>query len=78
MNLQNLVDYCQWQGIDIFENCSVPAPLDIEMVKNELHSTFASLTSEEQKFANIFLVDIESGKVKLSSYKPVSKDISRE
>ena len=36
MNLQNLVDYCQWQGIDIFENCSVPAPLDIEMVKNEI------------------------------------------
>lgn len=36
MNLQNLVDYCQWQGIDIFENCTVPAPLDIEMVKNEI------------------------------------------
>lgn len=36
MNLQNLVDYCKWQGIDIFENCTVPAPLNIEMVKNEI------------------------------------------
>lgn len=36
MNLQNLVDYCQFKGIDIFENCTVPAPLDIEMVKNEI------------------------------------------
>ena len=39
MNLQNLVDYCQWQGIDIFEDCTVPAPLDIEMVKNDWQGT---------------------------------------
>ena len=36
MNLQNLVDYCQYAGIDIFEGCTVPAPLDIDMVKNEI------------------------------------------
>lgn len=36
MNFQNLVDYCQWKEIDIFENCTVPAPLDISMVKNEI------------------------------------------
>lgn len=36
MNLQNLVDYCSWKGIDIFEDCTVPAPLDIEMVKSEI------------------------------------------
>lgn len=36
MNFQNLVDYCQWKQIDIFENCTVPAPLDISMVKNEI------------------------------------------
>ena len=44
-------------------------PDEIERVKNELHSTFASLTSEEQKFANIFLVDIESGKVHIEEGK---------
>ena len=44
-------------------------PDEIEKVKNELHSTFASLTSEEQKFANIFLVDIESGKVHIEEGK---------
>lgn len=36
MNLQNLVDYCKHIDIDIFEGCTVPAPLDITMVKNEI------------------------------------------
>lgn len=36
MNFQNLVDYCQWKQIDIFENCTVPQPFDIEKVKNEI------------------------------------------
>ena len=36
MNFQNLVDYCQWQNIDIFENCTVPAPLNMDYVKNEI------------------------------------------
>lgn len=36
MNLQNLVDYCEYKNIDIFEDCTVPAPLDITMVKNEI------------------------------------------
>lgn len=36
MNFQNLVDYCEASDIDIFEDCTVPAPLDITMVKNEI------------------------------------------
>ncbi len=36
MNLQNLVDYCKHIDIDIFDGCTVPAPLDIDMVKNEI------------------------------------------
>ena len=36
MNFQNLVDYCQWKNIDIFENCTVPAPLNMDYVKNEI------------------------------------------
>lgn len=43
---------------------------EIERVKSELHSTFASLTSEEQRFAKMFLVDIESGNVHIEEGKP--------
>lgn len=40
----------------------VPGTL-IEQAKAELHKTFAALTQEEQKYANIFLHDIERGEV---------------
>lgn len=40
----------------------VPGEL-LEQAKEELHKTFAALTQEEQKFANIFLHDIERGEV---------------
>lgn len=36
---------------------------NIEQAKAELHKTFAALTQEEQKYANIFLHDIERGDV---------------
>ena len=36
MNFQNLLDFCKIKQIDIFENCTVPAPLDIERVKSEI------------------------------------------
>lgn len=35
----------------------------INQALNELHKTFATLTQEEQKYANIFLHDIQSGNV---------------
>ena len=44
MNLQNLIDYCEWQGIDVFENCSVPAPININMVKSEIIKRCGLLT----------------------------------
>lgn len=34
---------------------------EIELIKNELHKSFAILSSEEQKYAKIILHDIESG-----------------
>ena len=40
-------------------------PEEFQNTLNELHKSFASLNQEEQKFANIFLHDIESGDVKL-------------
>ena len=35
-NLQNLMDFCKYHDIDIFEGCTVPAPLDIDRVKSQI------------------------------------------
>ena len=37
---------------------------DLEKAEAELHKTFATLTQEEQKYADVFLHDIQSGDVK--------------
>jgi len=37
---------------------------DIQKTVDELHKSFATLTQEEQKFANIFLNDVQRGDVK--------------
>jgi type I restriction enzyme R subunit len=42
---------------------------DAEAALNELHKTFASLTQDEQKYANIFLHDIQSGDVVVDTSK---------
>ena len=42
---------------------------DIEKAETELHKTFAMLTQEEQKYANIFLHDIQRGEVEITSEK---------
>lgn len=34
MTLQNVVDYLQIKGTDLFENCSVPEPINIDTVKD--------------------------------------------
>lgn len=36
MNFQSLLWYCEARDIDIFENCTVPSPLNIDMVKSEI------------------------------------------
>lgn len=36
MNFQSLLWYCEARDIDIFENCTVPSPLNIDMVKTEI------------------------------------------
>ena len=40
-----------------------------KQVIDELHKSFATLTQEEQKFANIFLNDVQSGNVQLTEGK---------
>lgn len=42
---------------------------ELQKAKNELHKTFATLSQEEQKFANIFLHDIQSGDVQVEEGK---------
>lgn len=42
---------------------------DLQKTLDELHKSFASLSQEEQKFANIFLHDVESGDAKLEQGK---------
>ena len=38
---------------------------EIQKAEDELHKTFATLSQEEQKFANIFLHDIQSGDIEI-------------
>jgi type I restriction enzyme R subunit len=44
-------------------------PQELQNTLDELHKTFASLTQEEQKFANIFIHDVQSGVAKLENGK---------
>lgn len=39
---------------------------ELKRAENELHRTFATLSQEEQKYANLFLHDIESGDAEVS------------
>lgn len=52
------------------------SPEEIESTLNELHKTFASLTQEEQKYAGIFLRDVQSGKVAVDSGKTLTDYIN--
>lgn len=49
----------------------------IDKAKEELHKTFAVLTQEEQKYANIFLHDIERGEV-IAEYGETLRDYINE
>lgn len=42
---------------------------NLDEITGELHKSFAKLTSEEQKYANIFLHDIQNGDVKSMEIK---------
>lgn len=44
MNLQNLIDYYEWQNMDLWEGCSVPAPFSMNIVKDTIMSRCGLLT----------------------------------
>ena len=45
------------------------SPREMQDVLDELHKSFASLTREEQKYANIFLGDVQSGNIVMEENK---------
>ena len=49
---------------------------EIRETLDELHKSFAMLTQEEQKYANIFLHDVESGNLRMESGKPFREYIT--
>lgn len=49
---------------------------EIERTLNELHKSFASMTQEEQKYANLFLHDVESGEVQVEEGKTLKDYIT--
>ena len=49
---------------------------EIERTLNELHKSFASMTQEEQKYANLFLHDVESGEVQVEDGKTLKDYIT--
>lgn len=48
----------------------------IEQTLNELHKSFASMTQEDQKYANLFLHDIESGEITVEAGKSLQDYIT--
>ena len=48
----------------------------IEQTLNELHKSFASMTQEEQKYANLFLHDVESGEIQVEEGKTLKDYIT--
>ena len=82
MNLQNLIDYCAWKDIDIFENCTVPGPLDINQVKNNIMLRCGLLEpvyKEPEIFKSIVKIWFDSNqwnfdhlvKIMLANYSPI-------
>lgn len=49
---------------------------EIERTLNELHKSFASMSQEEQKYANLFLHDVESGEVQVEEGKTLKDYIT--
>lgn len=49
---------------------------EIQQTLDELHKSFASLTQEQQKYANLFLHDVQSGNAKLEAGKTLKDYIT--
>lgn len=50
--------------------------IEVEKTLNELHKSFATLSQEEQKYANIFLHDIQNGDIQIDANKTFKEYIT--
>jgi type I restriction enzyme R subunit len=50
---------------------------EVEKTLNELHKSFATLSQEEQKYANIFLHDIQNGDIQVDENKTFKEYIAQ-
>ena len=50
---------------------------EVEKTLNELHKSFATLSQEEQKYANIFLHDIQNGDIQVDENKTFKEYITQ-
>jgi len=64
-------DYVNSRFDKYIKALNLSAPEAVAEALNDLHMTFAALTQEEQKYANIFLHDIQRGDVLLEDGKPL-------
>jgi len=51
--------------------------IEIEKTLNQLHKSFASLSQEEQKYANIFIHDIQSGNIQIDETRSFKEYIAQ-
>ena len=88
-NLQNLMDYCQNFNIDLFEDCTVPAPLDLQQVKNNIMLRCGLLTpvySEPEVFKMMTKMWFDSNqwnfehliKIILAEYSPIENVVDND
>ena len=88
-NLQNLMDYCQNYNIDLFENCTVPAPLDLQQVKNNIMLRCGLLTpvySEPEVFKMMTKMWFDSNQwnfehlinIILAEYNPIENVVDHD
>ena len=88
-NLQNLIDYCQNVNIDLFENCTVPAPLDLQQVKNNIMLRCGLLTpvySEPEVFKMMTKMWFDSNQwnfehlinIILAEYNPIENVVDHD
>lgn len=89
MNFQNLIDYYQWHGINVFEECTVPAPFNIDSVINEIMKRCGLLTpiyNDPEVFKNLTKMWFESNqwnfehlaKIYEADYSPIENVYEKE
>ena len=89
VTLQNLTDWCEANNIDLFEGCTVPAPLDMTQVINNIKLRCGLLTpvySEPQVFKMMTRIWFDSNQwnfehlvnIILAEYNPIENVVDHD